>query len=72
MKKLINTLCFMCSVRCPIQVAVENDQVISIRGNPHVPAMNGGVCPKAVAAIAGLNDCQRVQSPLISISRQSF
>ncbi|MGD8386302.1 MAG: molybdopterin-dependent oxidoreductase [Desulfobacteraceae bacterium] len=65
MKKVFQTLCFMCSVRCPIQVEVEDDQVISIRGNPHVPAMNGGVCPKAAAAIAGLNDSQRVQSPLI-------
>lgn len=65
MKKLVNTLCFMCSVRCPIQVEVEDDQVVSIRGNPHVPAMNGGVCPKAVSAIASLNDTQRVQSPLI-------
>ena len=65
MKKHINTLCFMCSVRCPIQVEVENEQVISIRGNPHVPAMKGGVCPKGVAAVAALNDTQRIQSPLI-------
>jgi thiosulfate reductase / polysulfide reductase chain A len=52
MKKVVNTLCFMCSVRCPIQVTVENEQVVSIRGNPHVPTMNGGVCPKAAAAAA--------------------
>ena len=65
MKKVVNTLCFMCSVRCPIQVEVENEQVLKIRGNPHVPAMNGGICPKAAAAVAALNDPQRVQAPLI-------
>ena len=65
MKRVVNTLCFMCSVRCPIQVEVENNQVLRIRGNPHVPAMNGGICPKAAAAIAGLNDNQRVRFPLI-------
>lgn len=65
MRKVVNTLCFMCSVRCPIQVVVENDQVISIRGNPHVPAMNGGICPKAAAAVASLNDPQRVRYPMI-------
>jgi len=65
MKKVVYTLCFMCSVRCPIEVWVEDDQVIAIRGNRHVPAMNGGVCSKAAAGIAALNDTQRVQSPLI-------
>ena len=64
MKKVIYTLCFMCSVRCPIQVEVEDDHVVSIRGNSHVPTMKG-ICPKAAAAVAGLNDNQRVQSPLI-------
>ena len=27
--------------------------------------MNGGICPKAVAAVAGLNDTQRVRYPMI-------
>ncbi len=70
MKKVVHTLCFMCSVRCPIDVTVEDDQVVSIRGNAHVAAMNGGVCPKAAAAIAGLNDTQRVQSPLIRVGER--
>ncbi len=65
MRKVFHTLCFMCSVRCPIEVVVEDDEVISVRGNPHVGAMNGGVCPKGVAAIGTLSDPQRVQGPMI-------
>ena len=65
MKKVFHTLCFMCSVRCPIEVVVEDDDVVSVRGNSHVGAMNGGVCPKGAAAVGTLNDSQRVQGPMI-------
>ncbi len=65
MQKVVHTICFMCTVRCPIDVVVENDEVVSINGNAYVPAMNGGVCPKGAAAIATLNDAQRVQAPMI-------
>ncbi|MGD9972713.1 MAG: molybdopterin-dependent oxidoreductase [Desulfatirhabdiaceae bacterium] len=64
MKKTVYTLCFMCSVRCPIAVTVEDDEVIAIGGNPFVPAMKG-ICPKCAAAIGWTHDPQRVQSPLI-------
>ena len=64
MKKKIYTLCFMCSVRCPIAVVVEDDKIVSIEGNPHVPAMKG-VCPKGAAAVGWLDDPQRVQAPMI-------
>ncbi len=65
MKKTVYTLCFMCSVRCPIAVEVEDDDVVSIEGNPFVAAMKGGVCPKGVAAAGWIHDPQRVQSPMI-------
>ena len=70
MKKVFHTLCFMCSVRCPIEVVVEDDEVVSVRGNPHVGAMNGGICPKGAAAVGTLNDPQRVQGPMIRIGER--
>lgn len=57
--------CFMCSIRCPIKVTVENGQVQFIQGNPHVPGVDGKLCPKGVAGTALVNDSQRVQSPMI-------
>jgi thiosulfate reductase / polysulfide reductase chain A len=59
------SLCFMCSVRCPIRVTTENGQVKWIEGNPHVPGMEGSLCPRGAAGIALLNDPERLQSPMI-------
>ena len=59
------SLCFMCSVRCPIRVVSENGQVKWIEGNPHVPGIEGSLCPRGSAGIALLNDSERLQTPLI-------
>lgn len=65
MKKEVYSLCYMCSVRCPIKVTVENDQVKFLEGNPHVSGMEGSICARGAAGIGLLNDYQRVQHPMI-------
>ena len=65
MEKEIYSLCFMCSVRCPIRVLVKDDQVKWIEGNPYVAGMEGSLCPRGAAGIALLNDHQRLQYPMI-------
>ncbi|MFO7839042.1 MAG: molybdopterin-dependent oxidoreductase [Desulfosalsimonadaceae bacterium] len=65
MQEQVYSLCFMCSIRCPIKVTVENGQVQFIEGNPHVKGIEGSLCPKAAAAAALVNDTQRVQTPMI-------
>lgn len=59
------SVCGMCTVRCPIQVAVENGRVTFIKGNPHIPAMKGAVCPRGAAGKALINDDERPQYPMI-------
>jgi thiosulfate reductase/polysulfide reductase chain A len=51
-------------------VHVENGQVSFIEGNPHVPAMNGAVCPRGGAGTALVNDHERPQTPLIRQGRR--
>ncbi|KJS29616.1 MAG: molybdopterin oxidoreductase [Desulfatitalea sp. BRH_c12] len=58
-------MCFMCSIRCPIQVQVENGQVKWVQGNPHVAGIDGSLCPKGAAGTALLYDDQRLQTPMI-------
>jgi thiosulfate reductase/polysulfide reductase chain A len=65
MEKDVYSLCFMCSVRCPIKVQVKDGQVSWIEGNPHVAGMEGSLCPRGAAGPSLLYDDQRLQSPLI-------
>ncbi len=65
MEKEVYSLCFMCSVRCPIKVLVKDGQVKWIEGNPLVPGMEGSLCPRGSAGISLLYDDQRLQSPMI-------
>lgn len=65
MDKSVYSLCFMCSVRCPIKVQVKDGQVRWIEGNPLVPGMEGSLCPRGAAGINMLYDNERLQSPLI-------
>ncbi|MCU0587902.1 MAG: molybdopterin-dependent oxidoreductase [Syntrophobacteraceae bacterium] len=65
MRKEVFSLCFMCSVRCPIKVTVENGQARWIEGNPHVQGIEGSLCPRGSAGLALLNDSERLQSPMI-------
>jgi thiosulfate reductase/polysulfide reductase chain A len=65
MEKEVYSLCFMCSVRCPIKVIYKDGQVSWIEGNPHVAGMEGSLCPRGAAGIGMLYDDERVQSPMI-------
>ncbi|MCF8107316.1 MAG: molybdopterin-dependent oxidoreductase [Desulfohalobiaceae bacterium] len=65
MPEEIYSLCFMCTVRCPIKVSVEKGRVAFIEGSPHVPDIAGSLCPKGAAGKALLNDQERVQGPMI-------
>lgn len=59
------SICFMCSVRCPIKVMVKNDDVQLIEGNPHAAGIEGSICPKGAAGVSLLHDEQRLKKPLI-------
>ena len=65
MENSVFSLCFMCSIRCPIKVLEKDGQVRWIEGNPHVPGMEGSLCPRGAAGIDMLYDHERLQSPMI-------
>ncbi len=65
MDNAVYSLCFMCSVRCPIKVLAQDGQVRWIEGNPHVPGMEGSLCPRGAAGINMLYDHERLQAPLM-------
>jgi len=60
----------MCTVRCPIQVVVADDDVVWIQGNPHVPGIEGALCAKGSAGLALLHDQERPQYPMIRTGKR--
>lgn len=62
--KKVFSVCSGCTVRCPIEVEVENGAVRHIWGNPH---LLGGryLCARGAAQKATYSDTERVQQPLI-------
>jgi len=70
MEQDVYSLCFMCSVRCPIKVGLKDGQVNWIQGNPHVGGMGTSLCPRGAAGVALLNDNERLQHPLIRVGER--
>jgi thiosulfate reductase / polysulfide reductase chain A len=70
MQNEVYSLCFMCSVRCPIKVYVEDGLVRFIEGNPHVAGMEGSLCPRGSAGVSLLYDDQRVKDPMIRVGER--
>jgi thiosulfate reductase/polysulfide reductase chain A len=62
--KTVYSVCGMCGVRCPIEVAVENGVCRSIQGNRHSPGIRGAICVRGAAGIAALQDDERPQFPM--------
>ena len=63
MEKDIYSICFMCTVRCPIKVTVEDGVVKWIEGNPQ--QLKGALCAKGSAGTALLSDTERPRYPMI-------
>ncbi|MFO7884691.1 MAG: molybdopterin-dependent oxidoreductase [Desulfobacteraceae bacterium] len=66
----VYSLCFMCSIRCPIKVIVKDGHVDWIEGNKNVAGINGSLCPRGSAGKSLLYDDQRVQSPMIRVGKR--
>lgn len=64
-KEKIYSVCGMCTVRCPIQVDVEDGECAFIQGSPHAPGLKGALCARGAAGIGLLKDPERPQFPMI-------
>ena len=50
--KIVKTACRACIASCAVLAHVKNGRVIKIEGNPESPMSQGGLCAKAMAALA--------------------
>src|SRR4030042_768022 len=58
------TACIMCGNSCGIQVHVEDDHIIKVRGDKGNPFSRGYVCNKSLTVGSYQHHNQRVLSPL--------
>jgi thiosulfate reductase / polysulfide reductase chain A len=63
-RRIVYSMCEMCAVRYPIEVAVEDGRGICLQGNPH-EAIGTGLCAKGAARLSLEFDGQWPQTPLI-------
>ncbi|MGH3508358.1 MAG: molybdopterin-dependent oxidoreductase, partial [Nocardioidaceae bacterium] len=57
-------VCNLCEAICGLRVEVEDNHVVSLRGNPADPLSRGHVCPKAFALIDVHEDPDRLTRPV--------
>jgi thiosulfate reductase/polysulfide reductase chain A len=60
----IFSVCGMCPVRCPIEVAVEDGACRFVQGNRQIAGIRGALCTRGAAAIPLLRDDERPQFPM--------
>lgn len=64
--RTVNSVCGMCSARCPISVDIRNDSACWIYGNLH-SSLQGALCARGAAGIALEEESDRPQSPLLRV-----
>ncbi len=61
-----NTTCAYCGVGCGVVATVENDKIVSVRGNEKHPANQGRLCVKGSSLHETLGDKSRILEPRIA------
>ncbi|WP_287484297.1 molybdopterin-dependent oxidoreductase [Rhodococcus sp. (in: high G+C Gram-positive bacteria)] len=59
------TSCNLCEAICGIEVTVQSDRVVGIRGDKRDPLSRGHVCPKSIALADIYHDADRIRKPML-------
>lgn len=63
-KVIHHRACHLCEAICGLLIETQDDQIISIKGDPDDPLSRGHICPKAVALQDIHSDPDRLRSPV--------
>ncbi|MDB6171479.1 MAG: nitrate reductase [Chthoniobacteraceae bacterium] len=61
----VQSACMLCSNGCGLEIAVKNEQIVGVRGNPRHPVNFGHLGPKGENAWVANNDPRRGMHPMI-------
>ena len=65
MKRTVKRACHLCEAICGIEISLENEQIVVIKGDKDDPLSKGHICPKAVALQDLHNDPDRLRKPMV-------
>lgn len=64
MRRVVASACQGCLSNCPVQVTIEDERAVRVRGNAASAATGGGVCPALAITLEQEYDPDRVVMPL--------
>ena len=56
--------CSLCEAMCGLELEVEGDRVVSVRGDAQDPFSRGHICPKGPALVGLHEDPDRLRTPV--------
>lgn len=62
--------CHLCEAICGLKIEVDNNQIVSIKGDEQDPFSRGHICPKAVALKDIQEDPDRLKQPVKKVNGQ--
>ena len=63
--RTVHRACHLCEAICGLEIEIENDAVLHIRGDKSDPLSRGHICPKAVALKDIHEDPDRLRKPML-------
>lgn len=69
-EKIQYRVCHICEAACGLELVIDGDQVVSIKGDVNDPLSKGHICPKAVAIRDIHEDSDRLRQPMKRVGDQ--
>ena len=69
-RKTVRTICFDCHSRCGVLIEVEDNKIMSIKGDKEHPISRGHICMKGLAASEIINHPDRIRYPLRRVGKK--
>ena len=63
-RRTVHRVCPFCEATCGLEIQVEGDQIVSVRGDESDPFSRGFVCPKSVGVTQLHHDPDRLKQPV--------
>lgn len=72
MSKIVHRHCTLCEAQCGLELTVEDNRVVSVRGDKDDPLSAGYICPKGASIGDVHHDSDRLRRPMVRKANGEF